>query len=111
MTIPVVDDTSDTGSYRIIRRRKWSANTVDELIRVVPVMITSVKVLSATETDEIQKRPSHHLVSTYPNARMSPLPLMFCPTCSLMLKPNCLLRSSISVVPIAPPPRKTACFA
>lgn len=50
-------------------------------------------------------------IDAYPKAKTSPLPLIARPTQSLILRPMCLLRSRISVVPMDPAPRKTAFFA
>lgn len=38
MAIAIVDDPSDAGANRILRRRVWPANTVDIFIRVVSVI-------------------------------------------------------------------------
>ena len=117
---PAVDDPVYSRADGVVRGRELSADSVDDLVRVV----STTNPVSTGIMPEAKGGKDAGLVTlsrgqgictrkeaTHPNARMSPFPLMFWPTLSLILRPIALLRRRISVVPIDPAPRKTASLA
>lgn len=95
--LSIVDDAGDARADWMIGRREVLSHSIHLVVGIIP--------------REMRGCSSNMVRKAYPKANMSPLPLMFWPTFSLILRPISLLLSRISVVPMAPAPRNTAFLA